>query len=208
MPRDRHFSFLDWLNGKAGQPGIVILRRSARHRKISANWMGAVLELVASHGCDEGFNADRKMRVHFVLDEIYQLGPDIIDGFQQILDVGRNKNIATIAAFQDLNQARIVGGENRAKAFEGRFATKIIGQMPQGAEAQEASQFIGMRTVLSGPAKPGEPLRKEVVPVLEPDIIEDDFGPHDDEIPAAIVGAGNIIEGVWPITVWKPRRSL
>jgi hypothetical protein len=206
VPNERRFSFLDWLDGKTEQPGTVILRRSARHAKISATWMGAVLKLVAAHSCDEAYNRDRKMRVHFVLDEIYQLGADIIDGFQQVLDVGRNKNISTIAAFQDLNQARIVGGDDRARAFEGRFATKIFGQMPQGAEAIQASQFIGTRTILNAVPKPGEALPREVVPILEADIIEDDFGPQDDEIRGAVLGAGDVVEAVWPITVWEPRR--
>lgn len=206
VPAERRFSFIDWLDGKQGQPGVVILRRSARHREISAMWIGAVLELVADHSCDETYNRKKRMRVHFVLDEIYQLGADIIEGFQQVLDVGRNKNISTIAAYQDLNQARIVGGDDRARAFQGRFAIKIFGQMPQGAEALEASQYIGTRTILNALAKPGEALPREVVPIVDADIIEDDFGPHDDEIRAAILGAGNVIEGAWPITVWPPRR--
>lgn len=206
VPKERRFSFVDWLNGKKGQPGIVILRRSARHARISATWIGAVIDLVAAHSCDDAYNRNRKMRIHFVLDEIYQLGAEIIDGFQQVLDVGRNKNISTIAAYQDLNQARIVGGDHRARAFEGRFATKIFGQMPQGAEAQEASRFIGTRTILNALPKPGEALPKEVVPVLDADIIEDDFGPQDDEIRAAILGAGDVIEATWPIRVWQPRR--
>jgi hypothetical protein len=78
--------------------------------------------------------------------------------------------------------------------------------MPQGAEALEASRFIGTRTILNAVAKPGEALPKEVVPILDADIIEDDFGPQDDEIRAAILGAGNVIEGAWPIAVWPPRR--
>ncbi len=205
IPSERRFSFVDWLDGVGQQPGVVILQRSARHGPLSSMWMGAVLDLIAAHGCDETYNQDRRMRVHLVLDEFYQLG-DLHGPFQQVLDVGRNKNIAVIAAFQDLNQGRIAGGEDRARAFRARFATKIIGQMPEGPEAVEAAELIGERVVLTAPAKPGEAPPEKTVAIVDPDIIAADFGIVHDDVRAAVVGLGDVVEVCWPITVWKPIR--
>jgi hypothetical protein len=145
------------------------------------------------------------MRVHLILDEFFQLG-DLQGQFQQVLDVGRNKNISTIAAFQDFNQARLAGGEDRARAFQARFATKIIGQMPVGPDAIEASELIGERVILTASQKPGEPPPEESVPIVDPEIIASDLGIVDGEVRAAVLGLGNVVELSWPITVWKPVR--
>lgn len=205
IPPERHFSVIDWLDGTGAQPGVVILQRSARHAALSAMWMGAVLDLIAAHACDESYNRERRMRVHLILDEFFQLS-DLQGQFQQVLDVGRNKNISTIAAFQDFNQARLAGGEDHAKAFQARFATKIIGQMPEGPDATEASELIGERAILTAPQKPGEPPPEQSVPIVDPEIIASDFGIVDGEVRAAVLGLGNVVELSWPITVWKPVR--
>ena len=206
---NRYFSFTEWLDGTGTQPGVVVLQRSARYARVSSAWMGAVLDLVADHACDEEYNEDRRMRTYLVLDEIFQLQAAMSEAFQQILDVGRNKNVSTIAAYQDLNQARIVGGDDAAKAFRARFQTRIFGQMPEGEDgAGEVSRMIGERTIEVAATKAGDRPTEKQVPVIDQLMISDRLGVIDDEVVAVAVGMGDVVELRWPVTVWPKIRPV
>lgn len=208
MPPERRFSFRRWLNGDGSQPRAVLLQRSARHGELSAAWIGAVVDLIAAHATDVGFNPERSLRLHLVLDEIHQLGP--LGRFQELLDVGRNKNVSVIATLQDLNQLRMSYGQAGAENMLGRFATVIVGRMRQGEAAIQVSErLIGKRSVVDphddrGPDAPPPPIRE--VPIVRPERLSSDLGVIHGRVRALVIGFGDILELTWPVTVWKARR--
>ncbi|WP_279482795.1 type IV secretory system conjugative DNA transfer family protein, partial [Aureimonas sp. SK2] len=211
-PPERRFSFLDWIEGnKQGQPAIVVLQRSAANPALSALWIGSIVDLLASHACDESFNPDKSMRIRFVLDEIHQLGP--LPRLQEILDIGRNKGVSVVAALQDMTQLRRTYGVDGAKEFLGRFATKIIGQAQIGPDADElAVSFVGTREIMpkraasnnaTGLDKEPEP---RTVGIVRPEYLAYDLGANNEEVCAIALGIGDVVELSWPTTVWEPRR--
>lgn len=208
VPTERRFSFVRWLNGDPGQPRAVLLQRSARHAELSAAWIGAVVDLIAAHATDVAFNPERTLRLHLVLDEIHQLGP--LGRFQELLDVGRNKNVSVIATLQDLNQLRISYGQAGAENMLGRFATMIVGRMRQGEAAIQVSErLIGKRSVINpqdvrGPDSAPPPVRE--VPIVRPERLGSELGVIDGRVRALVIGFGDILELTWPVTVWKTRR--
>lgn len=208
VPAERRFSFVRWLNGDISQPRAVLLQRSARHAELSAAWIGAVVDLIAAHATDVAFNSEHKLRLHLILDEIHQLGP--LGRFQELLDVGRNKNVSVIATLQDLNQLRISYGQAGAENMLGRFATMIVGRMRQGEAAIQVSErLIGKRSVINpqddrGRDAPPPPIRE--VPIIRPERLSSELGVIDGRVRALVIGFGDILELTWPVTIWKTKR--
>lgn len=205
----RRFSFVRWMNGDHKQPRIVLLQRSARLSELSAAWIGAVIDLIAAYTTDAAFNPERERRLHLVLDELHQLAP--LGRFQELLDVGRNKNISVIATLQDLNQLRLNYDEAGANNMVGRFATVIVGRMRQGKASIEVSeQFIGKRTIIDPPDKFRQPdatsTQKRKVPLVRPEQLSQELGVFDGKVHGLVIGFGDILDLTWPVTVWRPRR--
>jgi hypothetical protein len=207
VAKERHFSFVDWLNGvDEAQPATVVLARSARHAELSEKWIGAIVDIVAANACDESFNADRRLRTYLVLDELHQLGR--LTRLPEILDVGRNKQVAVIATYQDMTQPKKTFGDEAGKSLIARFATKIIGQMPLGEDAKFVSEtIIGSREVQLGETTTdGKPEKPISTPIAREEFLAYQLGPDKDEVKALIVGLGDVVEVAWPETVWPPRR--
>jgi len=207
---NRRFSFVRWMNGDHKQPRIVLLQRSARLSELSAAWIGAVIDLIAAYATDAAFNPDKKQRLHLVLDEFHQLGP--LGRFQELLDVGRNKNVSVIATLQDLNQLRLNYNEVGAHNMIGRFATIIIGKMRLGKASIEVSeQLIGTRTIVDIPEKPrnsdASPSPKRKIPLVRPEQLSRELGVFDHKVHALVIGFGDVLDLTWPVTVWPPRQS-
>jgi hypothetical protein len=209
IPPERRFSFVDWLTAADPKlPPVVVLSRSARHKELSAKWIGAVFDLIASHGADEEYNRDRRLRSYFVLDELHQLGR--LDRLQEILDVGRNRGLSIIATYQDFRQARAAYGEEEGKSLAGRFATKIIGQMPIDEDSKYASdEIIGGRKIVEWTESNDGRKKKDTpeVRIAPQEYLAYDLGAKaDGNVKAVVVGLGNIVELSWPETVWPVRR--
>lgn len=207
---NRRFSFVRWMNGDHKQPRIVLLQRSARLSELSAAWIGAVIDLIAAYATDDAFNPEKERRLHLVLDEFHQLGP--LGRFQELLDVGRNKNVSVIATLQDLNQLRLNYNETGANNMIERFATVIIGRMRQGEASNKVSeQLIGKRTIVDPPDKSRQhdapSAQKREVPLVRPEQLSRELGVFDDKVHALVIGFGDVLDLTWPVTVWPPRRS-
>lgn len=209
VPPSRRFSFVRWMNGDPKQPAIVLLQRSARLSELSAAWIGAVIDLIAAYATDAAFNSKGKQRLHLVLDEFHQLGP--LGRFQELLDVGRNKNVSVIATLQDLNQLRLSYEEIGARNMIGRFATIIVGRMRQGDASIEVSEkLIGKRTIVDVPEKhqhPDTPPQKREVLIVRPEQLNQELGVFGNEVHALVLGFGDVLDITWPVTVWPERRS-
>jgi len=207
---NRRFSFVRWMNGDHKQPRIVLLQRSSRHSELSSAWIGAVIDLIAAYATDAAFNPEKKRRLHLVLDEFHQLGP--LGRFQELLDVGRNKNVSVIATLQDLNQLRLSYNKDGANNMIGRFATVIIGRMRPGQPSTEVSKYmIGPRTIVDIPEKPhksdaSSPSPKREIPLVRPEQLSQELGVFDDKVHALVTGFGDVLELTWPVTVWPPRH--
>ncbi|WP_164633925.1 type IV secretion system DNA-binding domain-containing protein [Rhodopseudomonas sp. BR0G17] len=207
---NHRFSFVRCMNGDHKQPRIVLLQRSARLSELSAAWIGAVIDLIAAYATDAAFNPDKQRRLHLVLDEFHQLGS--LGRFQELLDVGRNKNASVIATLQDPNQLRLSYNRVGANNMIGRFATVIIGRMRPGEPSTEVSKYmIGLRTIVDTPEKPyksdaSSPSTKREIPLVRPEQLNQDLGVFDDKVHALVTGFGDILELTWPVTVWLPRQ--
>src|SRR5690606_4237771 len=89
-------------------------------------------------------NPSRKIAL--VLDELAELGR--LSRLPNLLSVGREVGVITIAAVQDLGQLTAIYGETVAKALEARFGIKVIGRLTAGDTAERISKvLIGDRLV-------------------------------------------------------------
>ena len=217
-PQRRLFSFAAWVAGtRPEQPKVVVVQRSGRHPDISANWIGMVMETITSAVGDPRFPNSLSRTRSFVLDEAPALRR--LRRWDELLDTGRNRGVATYAAIQDWAQFRRLYRDHADSIFE-RFATKIICAQSHGPESQRlAEKEIGKReiydaevtnTVQRGPNGRTETAattkRSKDVLIVRPEHLVQRLGIFDRKVRALVVGFGNVLELEWPIMTWIKRR--
>ena len=218
-PFYRQFSFIAWLEGSRRQPSVVLLQRSGKYPELSASWIGAAVDTIAAHACDESFPNSQKRRVFLCLDELAALKR--LQRLPDLLDVGRNKGVAVIAALQELEQLEEHYGKNLATSFLKRFRLKIIAQQNQDQATEDLSRrLIGTRTARVGQKSSAETTTSEgtsrssttsdqdiEVPIVRPDYLAYGLGVTREKVSAIVVGLGDVVQLEWPVTIWNPRRG-
>lgn len=209
LPPQRQFSFAHWLQGKSGQPKIVVLQRDGRHPDISAGWISMAIDAIAGHVGDPALPVSQTRIRTFVLDEAPTLGK--LERWPEILDTGRNKGLSTIAASQDLEQWH-TKYQRASRSILQRFRLKIICEQTPGPDAKEiAEEWISTRKTqdwklartVSGRAE--QPTLEEG-PIVPPEHLADRLGVAENKVHALLVGLKRIYRLEWPMTVWSKRR--
>jgi hypothetical protein len=217
LPRERMFSFSDWVRQAGRQPLTVVLQRSGQHPTMSSLWIGMVLDTIVSHVGGDAVKVEQDRTRTLVLDELPALGK--LRRLAELLDIGRNKGLCTIAAVQDLAQLDRLYGEH-AKSLKSRFRLKIFGAQTRGPELKEiAEKEIGMRRVLdrsyprtitTGPqgrtVQVTQQERVDTVPVVPEHHLAHHLGVRGKKVSAILTGLRNPVQLDWPMTVWKKRR--
>lgn len=205
----RLFSFAEWLHGSGKQPRIVVLSRNGRHPSIEAGWIGMAIDAVAGHAGDPALPVSQTRLRTFVLEEAPTLGR--LQRWLEILDIGRNKGLSTIAVAQDLTQVSTTYGEV-ARSILQRFRLKIICEQTPGPDAKEVSEdWIGKRKVrdwsnakiVDGKKQRPDPEEALIVPAEH---LSDRLGVDGGVVHALLVGLKQVYRLEWPITVWPKRR--
>jgi hypothetical protein len=217
LPPERLISFREWVDqSNRRQPKTIVLQRSGRLPTMSALWIGMAFDSIAGHVSDDAFCVSQTRMRSLVLDELPTLGN--LKKLPQLLDTGRNKGVATIAAVQDLNQLQVYG--KSAKSVKTRFRLKLFGAQTPGPELKEiAEKEFGMRrvvertytkTVTRGPQGRSEQVaeneRIDTVPIASESHLAHHLGVHGKRVRAILVGLVEFVQLEWPMLVWPRRR--
>ena len=215
-PPGQRLSLRHWLVDSSNEyPQILVLQRSPRYPALSAAWIGAAIDCIASTAASPELPDSQSRRIWLMLDEFPQLGR--LRGFRQLLEVGRAKGIACVLAMQDIQQLIVLYGDSEAKTILTLLGQKIIGRMPAGPSAtMVADELIGKRDVawkeVSTSYSDGKTTRtwqthRATVPVIPVEQLERRLGVDRKGVRALLLGHGDVYELRWPLLFWPRRRA-
>ena len=217
VPATRRFSLTQWLQEASRLPATVVIQKSAAYPELSALVGALLVERLAGLLLSPGRARNHSRKVALVLDELAEFGR--LRRLPNLLSVGREVGVVTIAAIQDLGQLVEIYGETVAKTLEARFGIKVIGRLTAGDTAERISKvLIGDRLVeyfepVPSGIRKGEPAekRRETHPVFPPERMETELGvrPVRDRstIRCLILGFGDPALIDMPFTAWIDRRA-
>lgn len=216
VPAGRRFSLTDWLRGDTTLPATIVIQKSAEYPELSALVGGLLVERLAGLALAPGRKRNPSQKIALVLDELAELGP--LRRLPNLLSVGREVGVVTIAAVQDLGQLTAIYGETVARTLEARFGIKVIGRLTAGDTAERISKvLIGDRLVEFFEPHPGgangteaPQKRRESNPVFPPERMETELGVRRFRgkalIRCLVLGLGNPALLDVPFTAWPERR--
>ncbi|MEI8397479.1 MAG: type IV secretion system DNA-binding domain-containing protein, partial [Rhodospirillaceae bacterium] len=202
----------------------IILQRSSEYPELSATWIGAALDTIASIAGSNRLTDNFSRRIWLMIDELGQA--NISSNFQQVLLVGRSKGICAVLGLQDPNQLTQKFDDVTRKVFSSVIGTTIYTKFNAGETSQNISELIGNReierkeeTVAFASGNGGGrtttfSTRHETVPVLlaseleklGPRLVSTTFGKPKTEIEALVLGYGDALRLRWPLTIWPVMR--
>lgn len=216
VPANRRFSLTGWLREGNSLPPTIVVQKSAEYPELSALVGGLLVERLAALVLAPGRPRNPPRKIALMLDELAELGE--LRRLPNLLSVGREVGVMTIAAIQDLGQLVETYGETTARTLEARFGIKVIGRLSAGDTAERISKIlIGDRVVEWDESKPsganGEKLqekRRETQPVFPPERMETELGVRKARgavlIRCLVLGLGDPALLDVPFTAWPDRR--
>ncbi len=215
-PPAQRLSLRRWLaDCNDGLPKVLVLQRSPRYPALSAAWIGAAIDCIASTAASPELPDSQSRRIWLMLDEFPQLGK--LRAFRQLLEVGRAKGIACVLAMQDSQQLAALYGDAESKTILTLLGQKIIGRMPAGpSAAMIADELVGKRDVAwkeaSTSYSDGKTTRtwqthRATVPVFPVEQLERRLGVDRKGVRALLLGHGDVYELRWPLLFWPRLRA-
>ena len=216
IPEDRRFSLSQWLSERSSLPKTIVIQKSAAYPELSSLVGGLLVERLAALVLAPGRPRNPPKKVALVLDELAELGE--LRRLPNLLSVGREVGVMTIAAIQDLGQLVETYGETTARTLEARFGIKMIGRLTAGDTAERISkvligdrliQFVEVSQTAVKDNLAREP-RREAHPVFPPERMETDLGVRSIRgkalIRCLVLGLGDPALLDLPFTAWPDRR--
>ncbi|GEL44468.1 hypothetical protein MEX01_50590 [Methylorubrum extorquens] len=230
FPLERRFSIRAWLSKDWTGPRAVILQTSPEYEELSRLVSGTLLNRLVSLMSDPAIGIDPDRRVSLVLDEMHSLGR--IDGFDQVLALGREKGLVVVGAIQSLGQLKTIYGSEVGAVVQDLFRYRIFSLLSSGESSDTAVSLIGHRTVTWRAANEApEPndkrkwiLKEGTRPVVSVSTLQGALGvkvvreaikdkngkelkPALKEVRGVVTGFKDVYRVAWPITVWPERQK-
>lgn len=195
---------------------MIVIQKSAEYPELSALVGGLLIERLAGLVLAPGRMRNPARKIALVLDELAELGR--LHRLPNLLSVGREVGVITIAAVQDLGQLVEAYGETVARTLEARFGIKVIGRLSAGDTAERISKvLIGERLVEffdSNPAKADRSQfpqkRRETHPVFPAERMETELGVRRFRgrllVRCLVLGLGDPALVDIPFIAWPDRR--
>jgi len=238
VPANRRFSLRQWFRSDTRLPRVIVLQKSSEYPELSAlvgsflidRLIGLALQpgrqriggaqvadgrLLPNEHAEQNQNGPR---LTLVLDELPECGGGRLERLPNLLNVGREYGVVTIAGLQDFAQLDEVYGENLSKIMLNRFRIKLIHQLDAGDTADRVGRLLGTRRVeFFGPAKRDptsgrmvQQLEREIAPVFPTDRLQSELGVRRKcrrkIVRLMVIGLGNPAIVDVPVTIWRDRR--
>jgi hypothetical protein len=229
VPENRRFSLRRWLRSDTKLPRVIVLQKSSEYPELSSlvgsflvdRLVGLALRPGRNHRGMEGTKpgnraAQLEPRLTLCLDELPECGR--LHRLPNLLNVGREFRVVTIAAVQDLAQLTEIYGENLSEVILARFRIKLIHQLDAGNTADRISKLLGTRRVeFLGPARRDpasgrlvQNLDRDIIAVFPGDRFQMEIGVRlkgrRKIVRLMVMGLGNPAIVDVPLTVWRDQR--
>ena len=215
-PPARRFSLRGWLPETSRLPRVIVLQKSSEYPELSASVGAFIIDRLAGLALQPGRKRNPSTKLALCLDELPECNR--LARLPNLLNVGREVGVVTIAAVQDIASLVELYGENLTQVLLARFRIKVIHQLDPGDTADRVHRWLGKRNVeFLGPQRFDASSRRmvrdvvrEEAEVFPVDRLETDLGVRvaggRTTIRAMILGLGHPAVLDIPLTSWPDRR--
>lgn len=212
----RRFSLRNWLDGDGRLPRVLVLQKSSEYPDLTQQLNAFLIDRLIGLALRSGRERNPEAKLALCLDELPECGR--LRRFPNLLNVGREFGVVTIAAVQDIAHLFEIYGENISRVLLARFRIRIVHQIDPGDTAERVSGWLKTRSIeFDGPERYDPAAKRtvrdkvrEIVPVLAEDRLETELGVRMERgqpiVRAMILGLGNPAILDLPATGWPDRR--
>ncbi|PZR87926.1 MAG: hypothetical protein DI537_24845 [Stutzerimonas stutzeri] len=212
----RRFSLRNWIDGDGKLPRVLVLQKSSEYPELTQQLGAFLIDRLVGLALRPGRARNPATKLALCLDELPECGR--LRRLPNLLNVGREFGVVTIAAVQDIAHLVELYGENLSRVLLARFRIKLVHQLDPGDTAEHVGRWLKERTIeYPGPEK-YDPVAKrniretvrETASVLAEDRLETELGVRMQKgqpiVRAMILGLGNPAILDIPATGWPDRR--
>jgi len=212
----RRFSLRNWIDGDGTLPRVLVLQKSSEYPELTQQLNAFLIDRLVGLALRPGRERSPATKLALCLDELPECGR--LRRFPNLLNVGREFGVVTVAAVQDIAHLIEIYGENLSRVLLARFRIKLVHQLDPGDTADRVAGWLGARTIeFDGPER-YDPVAKrnirdtvrEIVPVFPLDRLETEIGVRMEYgrpiVRAMVLGLGNPAIIDIPATGWPDRR--
>lgn len=212
----RRFNLRNWVDGDGTLPPVLILQKSSEYPQLTEQLNAFLIDRLVGLALRSGRERNPAAKLALCLDELPECGR--LHRLPNLLNVGREFGIVTVAAVQDIAHLIELYGENMSRILLARFRIKIVHQLDPGDSSERVAAWLKLRTIeFSGPERYDTTAKRnvrdkvrEIVPVLAEDRLETELGVRIEKgqpiVRAMILGLGNPAILDLPATGWPDRR--
>ncbi len=219
VPHDRRFSIRHWIRHDSKLPGVLVFQKSSEYPEVSGAVGGFLIDAIAASVLSPASRKSGAGEYAMVLDEFPELA-GVAEQLPNLLALGREAGVTTIATLQDLAQLENAYGDVRAEMILARFGIRCILNLEDGETTQTiCEKWIKTREIRRTRERTVDELRAglkmayETVkePVVEPGSITDDLYVSEEDgrlmIRGIVQGFGTVAVVDVPMTIWETRRA-
>lgn len=216
-PTDRKFSLQRWLDGDGSLPRVLVLQKSSEYPELTEQLNAFLIDRLVGLALRPGRERNPATKLALCLDELPECGR--LHRLPNLLNVGREFGIVTVAAVQDIAHLIELYGENMSRILLARFRIKLVHQLDPGDTAERVAGWLKQRTIEHDGPERYDPVAKrnvrdtvrETAPVLAEDRLETELGVRMEKgqpiVRAMVLGFGNPAILDIPATGWLDRRA-
>ncbi len=210
------FSLRNWIDGDGRLPRVLVLQKSSEYPELTQALNAFLIDRLVGLALRPGRERNPATKLALCLDELPECAR--LRRFPNLLNVGREFGVVTVAAVQDIAHLIELYGENVSRVLLARFRIKLVHQLDPGDTAEQVGRWLKERTIeYFGPEKYDPAIKRniretvrEIVPVLPVDRLETELGVRMKYgrpiVRAMILGLGNPAIIDIPATGWPDRR--
>ncbi|CAH1649501.1 TrwB_AAD_bind domain-containing protein [Hyphomicrobiales bacterium] len=212
----RRFSLRNWIDGDGTLPRVLVLQKSSEYPELTQQLNAFLIDRLVGLALRSGRERNPATKLALCLDELPECGR--LHRLPNLLNIGREFGVVTVAAVQDIAHLIELYGENLTRILLARFRIKLVHQLDAGDTAERVAGWLKQRTIeFDGPER-YDPVAKrnvrdtvrETSPVLAEDRLETELGVRMEKgqpiVRAMILGLGNPAILDIPATGWPDRR--
>lgn len=211
------FSLRNWLDGDGHLPRVLVLQKSSEYPELTQALNAFLIDRLVGLALRPGRERNPATKLALCLDELPECGR--LHRLPNLLNVGREFGVVTVAAVQDIAHLIELYGEYLSRILCARFRIKLVHQLDAGDTAEHVAGWLKQRTIeFDGPER-YDPVAKrnvcdrvrETGPVLAEDRLETELGVRMQKgqpiVRAMVLGFGNPAVLDVPATGWPDRRA-
>jgi hypothetical protein len=214
---ERRFTVRDWLRSNSNLPRTLLFQKSQDYPDLAGAVGSFLAERVAAAALAPARRSFDSEALLMVLDEFPEVS---IDRLPQLLALGREMRVTTIATVQDLGQITALFGREKGSVVESRFGLRLVLRLEPGETVKRICEVwlekrqvkrrrdASVEELARGVTKPMETVWEDTI---MPTFLTDGLGVYETAqgkvVRVLVTGFPTLAIVDVPITTWADRRE-